>query len=718
MALRNNRWRISTGQPPYTIMSLSILYCRFPCTSRRRRADRFEWRAQVLALCRRVGFLLILSFMLMSSGSVWAQPPSELNAKMLEAGTFESVWSDEEQEVGPCAPPSLRLDKRTDEVHASLLSRFGFTYMLSGGPAREHVLEIVIRHPAMENPATGQTLAEQSLEITACPGTPAFAGWSFTSGWELVPGTWTVEVRQRDRKLLEKDFEVVIAGEYPQMQLDYSLLPEAADAYREFLRSREETIEFLENAGLGAAHVVGTFPDAEFAEESADSCRAQGKGARVVETSGVLGTTYLLECIDFAQMHSENAKSGERADDSVKSDVELDVAVMPDMNVGALPGESVEGNAAAPGDPMHGGDDPAAVLSGYEELDASMIRPGGYAVLFGLLDSNQAASRYAGVLAETIDVEPEVHRMSGTKRQGLYAVLGPPGTLDEARGALESMPYPDQSPIVVKLAPLQRLARAEQSAPGVGEYDPSLVAMSLEAEAQALEALRRAEESMEDTPSIEEITRMPEDAFAGNEVEEEDPHGWTVQGRTASRFGMQDSPPVSAPSETGVDVLVARTSRRSEAQDVVRRLEESEVNATIRETDHGAYEVRVENVADTRAARRLAERIFSQAGVNATVVLTAGAGESVAPELETSVGKATPYAVQVISTLVRSEAQRYMETLRSRGYDPVLAEVSGKLGAWYSIRIGRYASPEEAEQASSAFSKKEGFSSIVVEDAG
>ena len=33
-------------------------------------------------------------------------------------------------------------------------------------------------------------------------------GYGFDEPWEVVPGTWTLEIWQGDRKLLEKSFEI------------------------------------------------------------------------------------------------------------------------------------------------------------------------------------------------------------------------------------------------------------------------------------------------------------------------------------------------------------------------------------------------------------------------------------------------------------------------------------------------------------------------------
>ena len=62
--------------------------------------------------------------------------------------------------------------------------------------------------PGIVNPSNGSTFHESVADFTTRIGTSHMRGYSFDEAWEVVPGTWTVEIWQGDRKLLEKSFEI------------------------------------------------------------------------------------------------------------------------------------------------------------------------------------------------------------------------------------------------------------------------------------------------------------------------------------------------------------------------------------------------------------------------------------------------------------------------------------------------------------------------------
>jgi hypothetical protein len=62
--------------------------------------------------------------------------------------------------------------------------------------------------PGIVNPATGSTFRESTAEFATTIGASHWRGYSFDEPWEVVPGTWTLEIWQGDRKLLEKSFEI------------------------------------------------------------------------------------------------------------------------------------------------------------------------------------------------------------------------------------------------------------------------------------------------------------------------------------------------------------------------------------------------------------------------------------------------------------------------------------------------------------------------------
>ena len=102
-------------------------------------------------------------------------------------------------------------------VRAELLQGFGFTFVLQGEPqakgetmgSRSVPLELVVEHPLLQDPVTGEALSSERQYITACIGQPADAVFQFTSDWERVSGPWTLRLFYKGRELAGKRFDVV-----------------------------------------------------------------------------------------------------------------------------------------------------------------------------------------------------------------------------------------------------------------------------------------------------------------------------------------------------------------------------------------------------------------------------------------------------------------------------------------------------------------------------
>jgi hypothetical protein len=49
---------------------------------------------------------------------------------------------------------------------------------------------------------------ESASEFTTRIGDAYLDGYGFNEQWEIVPGTWTLQIWQGNRKLLERDFAI------------------------------------------------------------------------------------------------------------------------------------------------------------------------------------------------------------------------------------------------------------------------------------------------------------------------------------------------------------------------------------------------------------------------------------------------------------------------------------------------------------------------------
>jgi hypothetical protein len=104
----------------------------------------------------------------------------------------------------------LVLVQQTTTVPAKIGTSFAVRYRKVGGASVK--LRIVLHYPlpGLRKPATGNTrLLDEYYEQYRMGKADNYTGYTLENDWELVPGTWTFEIWQDDRKLAEQSFSVV-----------------------------------------------------------------------------------------------------------------------------------------------------------------------------------------------------------------------------------------------------------------------------------------------------------------------------------------------------------------------------------------------------------------------------------------------------------------------------------------------------------------------------
>ena len=111
------------------------------------------------------------------------------------------------------APPTFTAV--TDRIPAQLGVRFGIVFELTNLPRTQNAavgIRLVTRHPPFREPdGTTSTGTERELRLPV-KGQDRIVSWTgagFDHKEELVPGTWTFEVRSFTKLLCKKDFIVV-----------------------------------------------------------------------------------------------------------------------------------------------------------------------------------------------------------------------------------------------------------------------------------------------------------------------------------------------------------------------------------------------------------------------------------------------------------------------------------------------------------------------------
>jgi hypothetical protein len=104
-----------------------------------------------------------------------------------------------------------KLISATDTVPARLGVNFGFRFRIVGKKGTTVTLKKVtlIPQPGIQNPKTGDTKVRSELSLEKTIGDKDFTSYGFDNPWEIVPGIWTIEFWDGDRKLASQSFNIV-----------------------------------------------------------------------------------------------------------------------------------------------------------------------------------------------------------------------------------------------------------------------------------------------------------------------------------------------------------------------------------------------------------------------------------------------------------------------------------------------------------------------------
>jgi hypothetical protein len=136
-------------------------------------------------------------------------------SEIVEYGIFDKVSIGRRKEPGVLSGeveevPKVKLKERTTIVPAVLGTSFGMTLKLQGNPAGEKV-NCWVRwiHPKLTNPESNQSSEREDSPSRYPIGEVISTGYTLGHTWELVPGTWTVQIFWDWKLVAEKTFEVI-----------------------------------------------------------------------------------------------------------------------------------------------------------------------------------------------------------------------------------------------------------------------------------------------------------------------------------------------------------------------------------------------------------------------------------------------------------------------------------------------------------------------------
>ncbi len=105
----------------------------------------------------------------------------------------------------------IHLERTTTEIPAKQGIRFGVEYRVSGPPGSTVVeLRRRVRYPSPGAlvPSRKARLPYDEFTVKCEVGTICMTGYGLDQPWELMTGSWIIEFRNGDQKLVEQSFSI------------------------------------------------------------------------------------------------------------------------------------------------------------------------------------------------------------------------------------------------------------------------------------------------------------------------------------------------------------------------------------------------------------------------------------------------------------------------------------------------------------------------------
>jgi hypothetical protein len=161
-------------------------------------------------------WLAVLAAAICFAGDAAGQHAHIERIVIVEAGLLEARKVDSLPTPGTAAGETSVLDSvvfydASRRVPAQVGLQFGARYRIVGAPAGQAAIvriKWLVPGPGMRNPLTGEVTRIDEADETVTVGTDRLAGYKFGQSWEIVPGTWLLELWSGDRRLNSVSFTV------------------------------------------------------------------------------------------------------------------------------------------------------------------------------------------------------------------------------------------------------------------------------------------------------------------------------------------------------------------------------------------------------------------------------------------------------------------------------------------------------------------------------
>jgi hypothetical protein len=159
--------------------------------------------------------LSVLSLLFVTAGAAYAQMPQIDRIEVTEYGIYtvdRAIEGRDALGINKAAASNVRHAATMRTIPAQIGTTFGFRYKVIGRPydAPVDLREVVIFPPSGLIPSpSSKLITHDEFALHTRIGQSSYASYTLEDGFELVPGTWVIEIWHGNRKLLTQSFNVV-----------------------------------------------------------------------------------------------------------------------------------------------------------------------------------------------------------------------------------------------------------------------------------------------------------------------------------------------------------------------------------------------------------------------------------------------------------------------------------------------------------------------------
>ena len=156
----------------------------------------------------------LLWFMALASGAAYAQAPQVQRLDLTDYGIYSidrEISGRDERGITLGSASNVQHTATQRTVRAQVGVTFGFRYRVIGKPNGETVtLKKIITFPSpgLQTPASSNPVTKAEFEVEAQIGEMNSELYTLEDNFELVPGTWLLEMWLGNRKLLAQSFRL------------------------------------------------------------------------------------------------------------------------------------------------------------------------------------------------------------------------------------------------------------------------------------------------------------------------------------------------------------------------------------------------------------------------------------------------------------------------------------------------------------------------------